>query len=312
MANQMKIIVVGLTGSGKSTTSNSLLNRSGEMIKFQTPFTTSDGTAGCTLHFQQEKTENLTILDTVGFGDPQFNPFEIFVEFKNALKETENKVTHIIYVVRKGRFTKELVEFLKSVQEKVFKNKCFNNSFVLFTDAPKGWVEKQADQFVDKAVQNCNRRYYEYSLRFDRDDDDENGKKKNIEKRQKVIEQFLAYMDGLIFDEIDLSHIQTAEFEEEYKNEILPHMLKILTDMLGEATPIEEQRSSLTQQRGQLEMLRNTFERRGNAVPEQTDEMIIENNCSSTTDLIIDKAVDFGAGITKKAIKKTVNACLIL
>ena len=234
MASHKKIIIVGLTGSGKSTTSNSLLNRSGELIKLQTPFTTSDGTAGCTLHFQQKSANNITILDTVGFGDPQFEANQILNEFKTALKEVGNKVTHVIFVVRKGRFSNETVNFFRAVQEQVLKNKCFNNSFLLFTDAPKGWVNNQTDQFFKKALQNCNGQYYEYSLRFDRDDDDKDEKINNIKKRQKAIDEFSAYIEYLNFQEIDLAHVQTAKFEDDFNNNIVPELMKIMQSMIAE------------------------------------------------------------------------------
>jgi predicted GTPase len=141
-------LVVGLTGSGKSTTSNSIINKSGEHVKLQTPFETSDGSAGCTLHFQVQMTQNETILDTVGFGDPQFKADEIFKEFKEALNRTGNKVTHVIYTVKKGRFTNEVIKFFDAIQEKVLQNKCKNNSIILITDAEKGWVGKQKDVFI--------------------------------------------------------------------------------------------------------------------------------------------------------------------
>ena len=216
MTTTRTVMVVGITGSGKSTTSNSIINKSGEQIKLQTPFTTSDGASGCTLHFQVNMTPEETVLDTVGFGDPQFKPSIIFEEFKRALERTGNRVTHVIFVVRKGRFSNELVQFFKSVQEKVLKDKCRYNSIVLITDAPKGWVKNQTDEYIKKAIDNCNKQYFEYSLRFDTEEDDEDDRMRNLARRKKAVDELLKYLKDLNFNEIDLSHVEKETYEDEY------------------------------------------------------------------------------------------------
>jgi ribosome biogenesis GTPase A len=179
MSRRKIILIVGLTGSGKSTLSNSIINKSGEIEKLQKePFETSDSANGCTKHFQVHETDNETIIDTVGFADSQFEPTEILKELIDALKKTDFIVTHVIYTVQKGRFDNQLVTFFKTVQEKVFQNKCKDNSIILFSQAEKGWVQKQTCPNLNKAIADCGGRFYEYDLCFDKPYHDEDDKAK--------------------------------------------------------------------------------------------------------------------------------------
>jgi GTPase Era involved in 16S rRNA processing len=205
MVNNKIILVVGLTGSGKSTLCNSIINKSGVMQKLTSPFITSDGASGCTLEYQVMITNTLTIIDTVGFGDPKFQTSFILSKLGEALRSVGNKITHFVFVVKAGRISQELVNFLEIVLGKVLKNKCRNNSIMLFTDCEKNWVKKQKNPFLESALAQCNHVYYEYLLRFDRESDNGNDKARNLFERTVAVNALSEFLCSLELIEIDLS-----------------------------------------------------------------------------------------------------------
>ena len=94
------VILVGLTGSGKSTTGNCLLNKSALLEKINdSPFSTSDSSSGCTQHFSCRSDHLLKILDTVGFGDPKLGQSFILNEFKKGLHFVNDEADIVVFVI---------------------------------------------------------------------------------------------------------------------------------------------------------------------------------------------------------------------
>jgi len=232
MNNNLKTyLLVGLTGAGKSTTGNCILNQSGELSQVnETPFPTSDSSKGCTRTFACKANEQVFVLDTVGFGDPNFKQDYILQELKNALKAVDNRVDCVVFVVRKSRITKETVEFFDLVQEKVLKNKCKHNSVLLISDCrDPEWARRQVDdQFFTKIVENCGgiENTFCFYLKFENEENDE-------QKRQEAINRLVAFLNGKTFDKVDLSHIQSNEFNLEWIKVIVPALIKILTTIFN-------------------------------------------------------------------------------
>ena len=64
------VLLVGITGQGKSTTGNILLNMNGKNSDLKNPFSTSNGASGCTQVYEKHAGLRYEVLDTPGYGDP--------------------------------------------------------------------------------------------------------------------------------------------------------------------------------------------------------------------------------------------------
>ena len=224
------LLLIGLSGSGKSTTGNCIISKKGDIEYINSrPFGTSDKATSCTSEFKCATNDDKTIaiLDTVGFGDPSFDPEYILSNLKTGLKQLNNQVDCVIFVAQKGRFTKELVEFFELTQEHVLKNKCIQNSLLIVTNCEKGWILDQTDSYLQRALINCSGLYYEFKLKFDDDDDDKDDREKNKGKRQKAIDSLADCIASLNFKKIDLSYVHSTEYELYWKETITPLFKKL-------------------------------------------------------------------------------------
>ena len=210
-------LLVGMTGSGKSTLGNCLHNKKGDLNMIRDmPFFTSDSPAGCTKVSSLAVGAEAIIIDTVGFGDAELEERHIVRDFKEALKNVSNKIDAVLFVVKEGRFTRETVEFFQLVQTEVLKEKCVNNSILVVTQGKKGWVAKNRNNSnLNAVLANCNDQYFEFALRFDLYQDTEEDIENNIKKRAKSIHEFLFYLNNRNFKQIDLDYVHKTYINRE-------------------------------------------------------------------------------------------------
>ena len=220
------ILLIGLAGSGKSTLANCLLNKSGTFENISQPFKTSDGASGCTISYEiyKSKDNKLNILDTVGFGDPQFDPKFVLDNLRAGLDKLNNKINCVLFVDKKDRFTEQKMKFFELIQNEVFQGKCIKNSIMVVTNCKSGWLQKQNNQYLLRAMQSCCNLGFEFSLNTDDAIDLE-----EINENQNAIDSIISYIDKYKFQEVNVEHIQTKDFEVKWFN--------IITNKLSEYFP---------------------------------------------------------------------------
>lgn len=117
-----RFLLVGKTGSGKSTVANVLHGSAWETL--DSPFEVGDNASGVTTLYKIEAQDDRTIIDTVGFGDPQFTEKEIVRRLKEAVDELSKGLDVIIYVFKKDRLTAEVFHIFQYVVDHVFQGEC--------------------------------------------------------------------------------------------------------------------------------------------------------------------------------------------
>lgn len=234
--------MIGLTGSGKSTLGNCLLNNSGVLEKIkEKPFLTSNDSTGCTQLFQLEQNEEIIVIDTIGFGDPQFKQEFVLENLREALKKVDNKIDGVLYTVNQGRFTNQIVECFQIIQKEIFVDKFIKNSLLVVTGGNgEEWLKKTSqrdNEYVQGFLEMCNGLSYEFSLKFDDKDDDHDDLQRNVKKRQKSIDLLSKFLKEKNFKHIDFSVVQTPEFEVSWRKSYLK-LIGIVGTILAIALPI--------------------------------------------------------------------------
>ena len=112
------ILLIGRTGSGKSTLGNVLINQNNN---FEEVFKESDGSVSATKEIKEKIVEiDLTrdgsekrkyrIIDTIGIGDTKLTPQGVLTRLAEIGSRVKREgLNHILFVTQ-GRFTKEEVE----------------------------------------------------------------------------------------------------------------------------------------------------------------------------------------------------------
>ncbi|XP_048236761.1 GTPase IMAP family member 4-like isoform X2 [Haliotis rufescens] len=109
VSGETRLILIGKTGAGKSSTGNNIIRQP----KFKVDFSASSITKSCE-HFMFERFgKDILLVDCPGFFDTGCNQRSIEEELKKSIVLTSPGLHAILFVVGMGRFTEEEVTSVK-------------------------------------------------------------------------------------------------------------------------------------------------------------------------------------------------------
>src|SRR6266511_3935570 len=200
MATETKnIFLFGITGNGKSTLANTLLNKNGN---FERVFKESSGSISKTRNVQVEETEiegvKYQIVDTIGISDTKLKPRQVVIKLAEACQKIKEGLTQILFVVS-DKFSQDQVDAYNLLNKEIcaksrqilinhLKTCQDTYQFDLNTFSEKAKKYLTEEEKIKKQIEGQKRRFEELDKKSKKDierDKENNKLKKKYENQQE-------------------------------------------------------------------------------------------------------------------------------
>ncbi|XP_035248878.1 GTPase IMAP family member 9-like [Anguilla anguilla] len=157
----LRIVLLGNTGAGRSSTANSIL---GEKL-FKTSCSANPQTVGCEAKTKTVGGRSITVIDTPGFLDNKNPDDTLNPKIVECIRECSARPHTSVMVLKTSKQTAEELRVMKRFED-CFGEEALKNVIVLFTHGDQLDDHTTIEQFVNKneclktLVQKCGNRFH--------------------------------------------------------------------------------------------------------------------------------------------------------